>query len=452
MATLTRGGHDGRLTSAPHRAPASRAALVSWALYDWANSGFSTVVETFVFAAYFTRQVAPDEATGSVLWGNTVSAASLVVALTGPMVGAIADQGGRRKPGIAVFTAWCVVATAMLWTVRPDAASMWPAMLLVGMGIVGSELAGVLYNAMLADLVPPDRLGRWSGWGWSAGYAGGLVCLVVALLAFIQGGGAWLSLDAATAEPVRATFVLTAVWFAVFALPLLLVTPDVPATGVSAGAAVQAGFRQLADSLREVRRYRDIVRFLVARMLYIDGLGTVFAFGGVYAAGTFDMTEQQVLLFGIALNLTAGLGAAGFAWVDDWLGAERTIVLSLVGLIVAASAMLLVESQPAFWVFGMLLGVFVGPVQASGRSYLARVAPPALRTQMFGLYALSGKATAFVGPLVVGWVTWGTGSQRVGMASVLVLFGAGLVLMLTLPGVGGSLYKRGSATGVPHGK
>jgi MFS transporter, UMF1 family len=297
--------------------------------------------------------VAPDEATGSVLWGNTVSAASLVVALAGPVVGAIADQGGRRKVGIAAFTSCCVVATALLWTVRPDAASMWPAMLLVGIALIGTELAGVLYNAMLPDLVPPERLGRWSGWGWSAGYAGGLVCLVVALFAFIRGEGAWLRLDPADAEPVRATFVFVAAWFAVFALPLFLFVPDAPARDHSAVEAVRAALRQLAATWREVRRYRDIVRFLVARMLYIDGLGTVFAFGGVYAAGTFDMTEQQVLLFGIALNLSAGLGAATFAWIDDRIGPERTIVFSLVGLIVAASAMLLVASQPAFWAFGM---------------------------------------------------------------------------------------------------
>lgn len=417
---------------------------MSWALYDWANSGFSTVVETFVFAAYFTRQVAPDETTGSVLWGNTVSAASLVVALAGPMVGAIADQGGRRKVGIAAFTSWAVVATALLWTVRPETTSLWPAMLLVGIAIIGTELAGVLYNAMLPDLVPPQRIGRWSGWGWGAGYAGGLVCLVVALLAFIRGDGAWLPLDSATAEPVRATFVFVACWYALFAVPLFLFVPDVPARDVGAATAVRDGVRQLVASMREVRRYRDIVRFLVARMLYIDGLGTVFAFGGVYAAGTFDMTEQQVLLFGIALNLSAGLGAAAFAGIDDRIGPARTIVWSLVGLIVAATAILLAQSQAAFWAFGMLLGVFVGPVQASGRSYLARVAPPPLRTQMFGLYALSGKATAFLGPLIVGWVTFAAGSQRIGMASVLLFFGAGLVLMLRLPDVRSSLYNRGA--------
>jgi len=182
-----------------------------------------------------------------------------------------------------------------------------------------------------------------------------------------------------------------------------------------------------------VRRYGHIIRFLIARMIYVDGLATVFAFGGVYAAGTFDMTEQEVLMFGIALNVTAGIGAAAFAWVDDRIGAKPTILLSLVGLMVAGTLILLVESPTLFWTFGMLLGLFVGPVQAASRSFMARVAPQALLTEMFGLYALSGKATAYLGPFLVGWLTYASGSQRVGMGTVIVFFLVGFLLMLTVP-------------------
>jgi UMF1 family MFS transporter len=176
-----------------------------------------------------------------------------------------------------------------------------------------------------------------------------------------------------------------------------------------------------------------IVRFLIARMVYIDGLGTLFVFGGVYAAGTFAMTEVQILMFGIALNVTAGLGAAGFAWIDDWFGSKRTILLALAGLIAFGTLILLVESRTAFWTLGLALGVFVGPVQAASRSYLARAAPAELRNQMFGLYALSGKATAFLGPLLVGWITYWAESQRIGMATIVVLFALGFLLMLFVP-------------------
>jgi UMF1 family MFS transporter len=168
-------------------------------------------------------------------------------------------------------------------------------------------------------------------------------------------------------------------------------------------------------------------------MVFIDGLATIFAFGGIYAAGTFDMSEGDVLLFGIALNVSAGVGAAAFAWVDDWLGSRRTMLTSLAGLIVTGGALLVVHSTLWFWLFGTALGVFIGPVQAAGRSYLAKAAPEALRNQLFGLFAFSGKATAFVGPLLVGWITGLFDSQRAGMSVIVVLLALGFVLLLRVP-------------------
>lgn len=411
---------------------AGSSGRISWALYDWANSSFAAVISTFVFPAYFARSVAADETIGTTQWGYTVGIAGLVVALSGPVLGAIADQGGRRKPWLGLFTFLCVLATAALWWVRPQTDWVLPAMLLAGFATVAAEFAVVFYNAMLPSLTPYERLGRWSGWAWGLGYAGGIGCLVVALFGMV-GEGAWLGLPREQAEHVRATFVLVALWYAVFALPLFVVTPDAPRTRKPLARAVTDGLAQLRDSIRRVRAYAHIARFLLARIFFIDGLATIFAFGGVYAAGTFGMDEQQVLLFGIALNVTAGLGAAAFAWVDDWLGSKGTILLSLIGLIVPGTLLLVVESQTLFWTFGMLLGVFVGPVQAAGRSYMARTAPAHLRTEMFGLFAFSGKATAFLGPLLVGWVTGWFDSQRAGMSVVIVFLVIGFVLMLSVP-------------------
>ncbi len=415
----------------------SPAALLSWALYDWANSAFPTVIQTFVFAAYFTRRVAENETAGSAAWGTAVGIAGAFIAVGGPVLGAIADQGRRRKPWIAVLTGLCVVATALLWLVEPEGPVL-PALALLAVGIVSFELACVFYNAMLPELAG-SKIGRWSGWAWGLGYAGGLACLVVCLFALVRPQGAWLGLDPGAAEHVRATFVLVALWFALFSLPLFLVTPDRVApdggTGPGRGAvrAVRDGLAQLVRTLRQVRRYGTIVRFLIARMLYIDGLATLFSFGGVYAAGTFDMTEQEVLGFGIALNVTAGLGAALFAWLDDRLGSKLTILLSLAGLLATGVPILLVHSEALFWSLGIALGTFVGPAQAASRSYLAHAAPAELRTQMFGLYALSGKATAFAGPLLVGWLTVLSGSQRVGMSVIMVFLALGGLLMLTVP-------------------
>jgi UMF1 family MFS transporter len=414
--------------------PSALRALWAWALYDWANSGFAALVQTFVFAAYFTRAVAENQTVGTAQWGTMMGVAGLVIGLGGPLLGAVADRSGRRKPWLGVFTVLCIAATACLWFVRPDPSWVGIGLLLAGLGTVGSEYAMIFYNAMLPGLASPRAIGRWSGWGWGLGYAGGLVLLVIALYGFVE-QGAWFGLPRQDAVHVRAVMPLTALWYLLFCLPLFLFCPDAPSRDVGPARAVAEGLAQLGNSLRSIRRYRDIGLFLLARMFYNDGLTTMFAFGGIYAAGTFGMSPSQVIVFGIGLNVTAGLGAAAFAWLDDRVGPRRTIVVSLLGLIIPGTLILLVESQTLFWIFGLSLGIFVGPVQASSRSYLARTAPAEVRGEMFGLFALSGKVTSFMGPLLVGWLTLASGSQRVGMAAVIGLFVVGLAGMVLVPPV-----------------
>lgn len=411
----------------------STVSLFSWALYDWANSAFFAVIQTFVFATYFMQSVAKNDTLGSTQWGNTIGAAGLVIAVCAPFVGAVADQMGRRKPWIGWFTLLAIGATAALWFVAPSQQYVWLALALIFLGTIGSEFAIIFYNAMLPDLASEERMGRWSGWAWGLGYAGGLACLVIALFLFVDVEQPPFGLEKAAAEHVRATFVLVAVWYALFSIPMFMLTSDRPPTGVHLSEAVKSGWRQLKSTVKEVRKYRDIVRFLVARMVFIDALATVFAFGGIYAAGTFNLGEREVLIFGIGLNLTAGLGAATFAWLDDKLGSRTTMLLSLVGLIACTTAVLLVYEVLFFWVFGLLLGIFVGPVQAASRTYMGHVSPPDLQNQMFGLMALSGKVTAFMGPLLVGWLTYIADSQRIGMSIIVVLFIVGFVLLYRLP-------------------
>lgn len=411
----------------------STASLISWALYDWANSAFFAVIQTFVFATYFMQSVAKNDMLGSTQWGNTIGAAGLVIAICAPFLGAVADQMGRRKPWIGWFTLLAILSTAGLWFVAPGQQYLVIALVLVFLGTIGSEFAIIFYNAMLPDLTTDRHMGRWSGWAWGLGYAGGLACLLVALFVFVDVKQPPFGLDKATAEHVRATFVLVAIWYALFSLPLFVKTPDREKTAFSWSEAITRGWRQLKESVREVRKYRPIVRFLVARMIFIDALATVFAFGGIYAAGTFDLDERDVLLFGIGLNLTAGLGAASFAWLDDKLGSRSTMLISLGGLIASTAAVLLVQQVLWFWIFGLLLGIFVGPVQAASRTYMGHVAPPDLQNQMFGLMALSGKVTAFIGPLLVGWLTFVAGSQRIGMSVIVIMFCIGFILLYGVP-------------------
>jgi UMF1 family MFS transporter len=414
---------------------ADRRAIAAWCLFDWANSPFPTVVITFVFATYFTTAVAPDTETGTALWGWAMSVSGIVLAVTGPIVGAVADQSGRRKPWLLVLSLACAACGAALWFVAPKASFVAVGLVLAGLGNLTFELGQVFYNAMLPDLAPSRWMGRISGWGWALGYAGGLVCLAVALFVFVQPAQPPFGLDRAAAEHVRIVGPLVAVWFVVFALPLFLLTPDRPARRATPGPVIRRGLATLWRTLREVRRYQAAARFLLARMIYIDGVNTLFAFGGIYAAGTFGMAMDEVLKFAILLNVTAGLGAFGFAWVDDWMGPRRTVLAALAAMIAASAAVLLVDSKTWFYGLGMLLGIFIGPVQAASRTFMAHLAPPEIRTEAFGLYALSGRVTTFLGPALVGWLTFESGSQRIGMSAILAFLVLGLLLLLRVPDV-----------------
>ncbi len=407
---------------------AAGRTIFAWCLYDWASSAFPAVITTFVFATYFTQAVAPDPVTGTAMWGHATALAGFCIAIVAPLVGAVADHGGRQKPWLAAFTALAVVACALLWRVRPDPADVPLALAAFALATVAFEVATVFYNALLPKVAPPDKLGRVSGWGWGLGYVGGIVCLAILLVAFVQNPSPLFGLSREAAEHVRVVGPFTALWWAVFALPVLLVLKE---TGPRAGAAeaLRKGLADLRGTVAFLRARPDIAWFLLANMIYTDGLTTLFAFGAIYAAGTFGMALDEVIVFGIALNLTAGIGAFGFAWIDDRLGSRRTIAIGLLSLTAIGAALLMVESKTLFWILGVLIGPFFGPVQAASRSLAARIAPEEHRTQVFGLFALSGRITAFVGPAVLGTVTYAFDSQRAGMATVLPFFLIGLAVL-----------------------
>ncbi len=420
-------------------AASGRKGLIAWCTFDWANSAFPTVIVTFVFAAYFTKAVAADEITGTSQWSFAISLSMLVTALLSPLLGAIADHGGRRKPWVGAFTLLMVAATALLWFAAPKAPNVFWVLLCFGLANFAFETGTVFYNAMLPSIAPPAMIGRISGWGWGVGYVGGLACLAVALLLLIRPEPPLFGLDAATAEPVRATALLVAAWMVLFSLPFFLLTPDRPGSGLPAREAVRRAVASLRNTVADLRRYRQIALFLLAHMIYTDGLNTLFAVGGIYAAVTFDMSFDQLLLFGIALNITAGAGAFAFGWVDDAIGPKPTVLIALAAISVLGAAILLVQSQTLFWAFALPIGIFLGPAQSASRSLMARISPPEVTTKMFGLFALSGKATAFFGPAVFGWVTALAGSQRIGLSTILIFLavGAALLAPVRVPRAGG---------------
>jgi UMF1 family MFS transporter len=420
------------MVSLPPPPLADRRAKAAWCVYDWANSAFPTVIVTFVFAAYFAKAVAANPIEGASLWGIALSVSGVAIALISPVVGAIADRRGRRKPWLAGFTLLCVIASALLWFTLPEPGSIVWGLTLFAIANLAFEVGTVFYNAMLPGIARSSEIGRLSGWGWGLGYAGGLSCLALALVVLIQPETPPFGLDKESAEHIRIVGPLVAVWFLVFSLPLYLFTPDAPTTGLPIGTAVRDGMIALGRTLKSIHRTGPVFRFLLARLLYVDGLNTLFAFGGIYAAGTFGMEIDEIILFGIALNLTAGLGAAGFAWIDDWIGPRRTVLIALSAIIIIGIPLLLIDSKTAFWALGLCIGIFMGPAQAASRSLMARLAPPDQMTEMFGLFALSGKATAFLGPAVLALVTTAFASQRAGMATVLVFITAGALILLTV--------------------
>ena len=406
-----------------------RRAIFSWCLFDWANSPYPTIIVTFVFSAYFAKGIVGDEIEGTVLWSQTIAIAGIVVAIAGPLLGAVADQTGRRKPWIAGFSLGCILATAALWFATPDRDSITLALVAVAISTVCFEVVTIFYNATLPEMGPANRLGRIGGWGWGAGYIGAIFCLILCLFGLIQNETPPFGLDPANAENVRATVMVVALWWVIFGWPFLAFVPDRPATRMRLGSAARAGLAKLWRTLKDLRRDRNTATFLIARMIYVDGLATLFQFGGLYAAGTFGMDFAEIIQFGIAMNVTAGLGAFGFAWLEDRAGAKLTITLALIGLIAFGSMVLVAPSAQWFWIYGLGLSLFIGPVQSASRGLMARLSPADARAEMFGLYALSGKSTSFLGPLLFGVVTAHFESQRAGMATILAFWIIGLALL-----------------------
>lgn len=403
----------------------------SWAFYDWANSSFTTLVVTFIYATYFTKALAPDEVTGTAWWSRGVGLSALIVAILSPILGAAADRSGLRKRYLAATTLVCVAGTAALTWVRPGMSNApLVALALFVVANVAFEVGMVFYNAFLPIISSQGRIGRASGYGWGLGYVGGLLCMVVALVGFVQPETPWFGISTAEGFNIRATNLLVAAWFLVFCLPLFLFVPEERSAG--ARLKVREVFTELRRTLGAVRRYRQIVRFLIARLVYNDGLVTVFAFGGIYAAGTFDMTISEVIIFGIVLNVASGIGALVFGHVDDRLGGKRTILVTLAALAVATVVAVWAPTKSWFWVAGILIGIFVGPNQSASRSLMGRFVPGKHQAEFFGFFAFSGKITAFAGPILLGLASSAFGSQRAGVATVLLFFLVGGALLLTV--------------------
>lgn len=397
-------------------------ARLGWALYDWASSPVPTLHATFVFAVYFATTIMPEG--GTAIWAQMTGATAFLVAISAPILGRIADSAGLIKQFLIGTIIIGASATGLLWFAEPDISFAFYALALSAISIFFMEISFVFYNAMLAKMGTDEDIGKLSGIAWGIGFIGAVVALGLVLAIFILPEKAPFGLNKDNAEHVRATMIFAAGWALIFSIPMMLFTPNLPATPQSGNY-----LQQLKQSLHTATKIPDMVRFLFARMAFNDGLITLFALGGIYAAKVFAFTQSEILLFAIALNVSAGIGAIIGGWADDKLGPLRTMRISLIALFLCGTAALIAPTKLVFWGAGICLGIFVGPVQSAARSYVARKTPEDSRASMFGLYMVSGKATSFVGPLCYGWLVLLTGSERSGMLVVLVLIGLGLILL-----------------------
>ena len=446
---------------AERRAPTS--ALASWALFDWAAQPFYTLILTFLFAPYFANHVVGDPVIGQSYWGYATAIAGLIIAIGSPVLGAIADRQGARKPWIAVFSVFLFIAMCCLWFGTPNASGSTVLLVLFAFVVATAmaEFATVFSNAVMPSLVGPSEIGRLSGVGWATGYAGGLISLAI-MAGLVVGDSTTgktilgldplFTLDHAAHDGDRLVGPFAAFWFALFVIPFFLFVPDTGLPSPEEAAAQKGPFAELWDTIKTLPSFPDMLYFLLARMLYSDGLAAIFAFGGIYGASIFGWGPLELGLFGIILTIAGVVGALVGGWINDLVGSRFVISVALGLLIVAVLGILSVDKQHVLYVvdvvpkpvgsspfsstgeyvflaFAILVGLVAAPVQSASRVLMAQLAPESKRTQFFGLFAFSGKVTAFLAPFLVATVTAATSSQRLGMATILLFLMAGLILL-----------------------
>ncbi len=449
--------------------PAQESAAVpargiwGWMLFDWAAQPFFTVVTTFIFGPYFVSRMTTDPVSAQATWSNTATIASLIIAVLSPILGSIADQSGARKPWIGFFAVIKIISLGLLWTAAPGSPVAIPVILII-LATVSAEFSVVFNDSMMPRLVTPETVGRVSNIAWGLGYLGGMVVLiaVVVLLAASPETGKTLlgreplfGLDPAAGEDARITGPISALWYLIFILPMFFFTPDAKRGKPFAGA-ITSGLRGLASTLGELKTKPGIFKFLIGRMIYQDGVNGLLVLGGVFAAAMFGWSTMEIGIYGIILNIVAIGGCIAAGSIDKRFGSKFTVVLSLLLLLTAtfgiistgpgftlfglvqlpsgeAPGLFATTAEKTYVLFGTLIGVSFGPVQASSRSYLARSVTPEEAGRYFGIYALSGRVTSFMATLSFSLLTYWTGSARIGMASIIIFLAAGLFILLKTP-------------------
>ncbi|OBA73888.1 hypothetical protein A5633_01720 [Mycolicibacterium elephantis] len=420
---------------------AAKRQVFAWALWDFGATGLNAIVVTFVFSVYLTNAVGDDlpGGTSAASWlGWALGAAGVVVALLAPVTGVWVDAPWRRRRVLAVLTGAAVVLTAAMSLIGEDYHYLLPGLLLLAGASACNELATVPYNAMLRQLSTPQTSGQISGFGLGLGYFGSVVLLLVVYVGFIAGEGdtrGLLNLPAADGQNVRAAMLLTAIWFGLLAVPVVIAvrSPEPRAEQPTARASFFSGYRTLwTEIVAEWRRDHNVVYYLIASAVFRDGLTGIFAFGAVLGVNVYGVSAADVLLFGVSASVVAAVGAVGGGLLDDKFGAKAVIVTSLTAMIAVGITLMALSGPLAFWICGLLLCLFIGPTLSAARTLMLRIAAEGKEGVAFGLYTTTGRAVSYLAPFLFSTFIAVFGTDRAGMGGLLVVLLAGLLGMLAV--------------------
>ena len=400
--------------------------IFNFALYDFANSAFTTIIITFIFATYFAKQIAPNPVLGQSYWGWTIGITGFLVAVIGPFVGSIADKKNKIVFFIRLFSLLCILFTSLLWFSKPSQSYLLYTLLIVGIANLFYELSLIFYNSLLKDISVRKNLGKSSGFGFALGYIGGIVILLISIKIFIDTDTLPFGLTKAESQNIRAIALLVSIWFLVFSIPFLFFIIKKKKHGTK---------KNYSSNLKKLlwnKKISLLGKFLIARMLYADGLNAIIVMGGIFAVGVFNLEIKDLLKLSIIMNITAFIGAFIGGLANDKYGSKIVIIISLIGLISSSTIILFTFSVSTFLLLAGINGLFIGPIQSASRVVVTSILNKNNQGKGFGLFATSGKLTSFIGPLLVSTVTFLTDSQRIGFSAAILLLLAGLIILLNI--------------------
>ena len=400
--------------------------IFNFALYDFANSAFTTIVITFIFATYFAKQIAPNPILGQSYWGWAIGATGVLVAIIGPILGSFADKKNYTEFFIKLFTIMCITLTALLWFSKPSEKYLLFTLIIVASANFFYELSLIFYNSILKRISSSNNLGKSSGFSFAFGYIGGILILIICIKIFIDNDALPFGLSKENSENIRATSIVVAIWYLIFSIPFLISLKkkinhniEVPSNNI----------KKIKDLIWD-KGLNNLGKFLIARMLYADGLNAIIVMGGIFAVGVFKLEIKDLLVLSILMNITAFIGAIIGGYANDRFTSKSVIIFSLLGLIFSSTIILFIKTQLLFLIFAAINGFFIGPIQSASRVFITKSIDQNNQASGFGLFALSGKLTSFIGPLLVSTITYISNSQRIGFSSAIILLLIGLFILL----------------------